>query len=50
MPDFLRTALSLGGESGIDTGSGTVTMLLLRESDEGPWTDIASGQQYELEQ
>ena len=49
MPGFLRAAMSLGGEMGIDTRSGAVTLLLLRESDEGPWTDIATGQQYEFD-
>jgi hypothetical protein len=50
IPGFVQTPLNLGGEIGNDANNVTVTILLLRESDEGPWTDIASGQQYELEQ
>jgi hypothetical protein len=48
MPGFLRTSLLLGAEIGKDTSSDRVTMLLIRESDRGPWTDIVTGLKYEI--
>jgi hypothetical protein len=48
-PDFLRGVLA-GGNIGFATRNGVVAILLRRESDKGPWTDIESGFRYELQQ
>ena len=47
-PSFVREAMAQGGNVGLNTSNGMVTILLDRDDETGPWTDIASGLLYEI--
>ena len=48
LPSFLHEAIAQGGNVGRNMSNDTVTMLLDRDDETGPWTDIASGLLYEI--
>ena len=48
VPGFVREAMERGGNVGLNTTNGMVTILLDRDDETGAWADIATGRLYEM--